>query len=93
MIHQKKIQLSSLIGRPPSGSFHYTKEISKNTKENFESQFLKFQEIKRIQKLFNGIGQHSWGADASFDTHIAISIYETSQMAYASNMAFLAFLT
>ena len=52
-----------------------------------------FQDIKRIQKLFNGIGLHSRGPDASFDTHIAISIYDISQMAYASNLIFLAFLT
>ena len=31
-IHQKKIQLSSLPGRTPTGSLYYTKEIPKNTK-------------------------------------------------------------
>ena len=52
-----------------------------------------FEAVKPIQKLFNGIGLHSWGPDVSFDTYIAISIYDISQMAYASNIAFLAFLT
>ena len=31
--------------------------------------------------------------DGHFDTHIAISIFDMCQMAWASNMAFLAFLT
>ena len=38
-IHQKKFQFSSLTGRPPTGSLHYTKEIPENTMENFESQY------------------------------------------------------
>ena len=42
---------------------------------------LKFQDVKTIHKLFNGIGLHSCGPDASFDTHIAISIYDIGQMA------------
>ena len=37
-----------------------TKEIPKNTKENFESNFFfKFFGVKPIQNLFNGVGVHS----------------------------------
>ena len=46
-----------------------------------------------LAKLFNDIGLQSSGPDASFDTHFAISRPDKSQMAFASKMAFLAFLT
>ena len=35
--------------------------------------------------MSNSIGLHSWGPDASFDTHIAISIFDMCRMADASN--------
>ena len=38
-IHHKKFQLSSLPGSIATGALYYTKEIPKNTKENFEIYF------------------------------------------------------
>ena len=49
--------------------------------------------VKPNQNLFNAIGVQSIRPYASFDTHIAISKNDKRQMAYALNMAFLAFLT
>ena len=54
---------------------------------------LTFYDIIPPHGLFNGTNLHSWGPDTSFDTHMAISMYDICWMAFASNMAFLAFLT
>ena len=50
-------------------------------------------QLRRNASLFNAIGVQSIRPYASFDTHIAISKNDKRQMAYALNMAFLAFLT
>ena len=42
-----------------SKHFKNTKEILKNTKENFESHDFAILSFKASQKLFNGIGLHS----------------------------------
>ena len=52
-----------------------------------------FQACKSVHELLRGIGLHFWDPDASFDTHIAIYRCDMGQIVYASNMAFLAFLT
>ena len=54
---------------------------------------LKVLAVKPNRNLFNAIGVQSIRPYASFDTHIAISKSDKRQMAYALNMAFLAFLT
>ena len=48
---------------------------------------LKFWAVKPIQKWFYGIGLHSWGPDASFDTHIAISRHYKCQKLKSSFMS------
>ena len=57
-------------------ALHYTKEISKNTKENFESQYIEIFSHKTIHNLFHGLCLYSWDPYAAFDTHIAIFIYD-----------------
>ena len=48
---------------------------------------LKFQDVKPIHKLFNGISLHSWGPNASFDTRIGMSSHEKCWMPNASFMS------
>ena len=69
---------------PPQASYIIQRKFQKIQRKILKVSILKFQDVKPIQKLFNGNGLHIRGPDASFDTNIAIS-----QMAYASNMAFL----
>ena len=47
----------------------------KNTKEKFEIRILKFLALKRSFKDIWHSWLHSWGANASFDTHIDIQSY------------------
>ena len=74
--------------------FHFAQSISKIQRKfqkiqrkNVKVSILPFWALKPIQNLFNGIGLHSWGPDASFDTHIAISIHYKCQMPNASFMS------
>ena len=71
----------------------YKENLKKIQGKILKVSILTFWAVKLNQKLFSGIGLHSWGPDASFDTHIALSLYGMCRMAYVSNMAFLAFLT
>ena len=50
-----------------------------------KSSILRFWVVKPIHKLLNGICLHSLGPNASFDTHIAMSLYEYDmcRMAFA----------
>ena len=88
-IHQKKIQLSSLTRRPPSGSLYYTKEISEKERELLNVTISKLEALKPIQKLFYAIGLPSLSRNASFDTHNAILKNDIRQLAFPSNMVFL----
>ena len=78
---------------PPQASYIIQRKFQNIQRKILKVSILKFLALKNIQKLFNGIGLHSCGPDASFDTHIAIYIFDMCRKAYASNMAFLAFLT
>ena len=77
-----KLQLSTRCRRPSSGPLYYTKEILENTKEISKVSILKFVVMALICH-----------PDASFDAHIAISIYDMRVMAYVSNIAFLPLLS
>ena len=72
----------------PPKPFKYTKEISKKIQRKMSKvSILKFWAVKLIKKVFNGISLHSWGPDASFDTHIAISRHYKSGVSNASFMS------
>ena len=47
---------------------------------------LAFSVIKSIKRLMTGIVLHSWGPDASFDTHIVLSRHFECQMQDVSFM-------
>ena len=60
---------------------YFTKDIAKNTKENFNASIVAFLAFKPIQNLSIGIGLHSWGPCPPFDTHIAINKDKKCRMA------------
>ena len=78
---------------PPQASYIIQRKFQKIQRKILKVSILKFLAVKHIQKLFNGIDLHSCGPDASFDTHIDIYTFDMCRKAYASKVAFLAFLT
>ena len=68
------------------------RKFQKIQRKNVKVSILPFWALKPIQNVFNGISLHSWGPDASFDTHIALFIYDMCRLAYLSNRAFLSFV-
>ena len=61
-----------LIFHPPLAPYIIQRKFLKIQRKISKVSILKFWAVKLFGKLFNGIGLHSWGPDASFDTHIAI---------------------
>ena len=69
---EKKFSFLPLIFHPPLAPYIIQRKFLKIQRKISKVSILKFWAVKLFGKLFNGIGLHSWGPDASFDTHIAI---------------------
>ena len=82
-----KNHILSIKIQPALSAYIIQRKFQKIQRKISKVSILKFWGIKLIQKLFNGIGLHSWGPDASFNTHIAISSYDIWCMPYASFMS------
>ena len=72
-VTKKNLSFLPLIFHPPLAPYIIHRKFQKIQRKILKVSILKFWGVKLIKKLFNGIGLHSWGTDAFFDTHIAIS--------------------
>ena len=87
----KPFLLKTLCLKLPVGiaQFHYIiqRKFQKIQRKMSKVSIFPFEAIKPIHKLFYGIILHSWGYNATFDTHIAISRHDICQMPYVSFMS------
>ena len=70
-----KFQASLLCIRPTTKHLKYTKEILKNSKEKSGIRIFQFLSLTTmLWDIYDG-WLHSWGPNASFDTHIVIHTF------------------
>ena len=81
---------------PPLAPYIIQRKFQKIQRKMSKVRILKFWAGKLINKLFKVIGVHSWGPDASFDTHIAISRHykcPVTNVSFMSKMPKMPYLT
>ena len=71
----------------PQSLYIIQRKIQKIQRKIMSVSVLAFSAIKSIKRLMTGIVLHSWGPDASFDTHIAIIRHFECQMPDVSFMS------
>ena len=86
-VTKKNFSFLHLIFHPPLALYIIQRKFLKIQRKILKFGILKFWAIKLITKLFNGTSLHSWGRDASFDTHIAISRHHKCRVTNVSFMS------
>ena len=97
--YKSYVQIFRVFGHhllSPRSRYIIQRKFQKIQRKISKVSILKFAAIKLIKKLFNGISLHSWGPDASFDTHIAISRHckcRVPNVSFMSKMPKMPYLT